>query len=406
MKKIDIKQLKQLISTKVLEDIDLNDIDLNDIDFSSCVLNNVLFSKKQSKLKLISNINFDNAKLTNVHFDNAILTNVQFDNSVLLNVDFSNALVENCSFQIDDEVLESIIQKDDKVLKPTISKVTFAKSKIDRCRFRNSIIDWSDFRYAEITNTTFENSRIDFCDFYRTHFHKINIFKKAQISNSSLNYTLFEGTIIRKENIVSGIILQENRKNYEIFLVEWKKNGPGIRKTDANNIWEPKKLEEELNEMHGHAENIYKNLNGNWISNGFFSDANWAYVKAKRKERERLRNNLSEADGLKQKLKIRPKISGNYFCDIAFGYGESISKIIRTYVALIVIFGLIIHFLESNNSIFDSFIKSLLNMVAQTNSTIDYIPFEITLLNIVQSSIGILLTGVFGFIIANRIRHQ
>lgn len=385
MKKINIQQLNQLIITKAIEDVDLTDIDLKDIDFSSCVLTNVHLSKNGGKLKLISGINFSNAKLIDV----------RFENSILLNVDFSNTLLENCSFQIYNKILE-----------PTITKVTFAESKMNKCRFRNSIINWSDFRYGEITNTTFENAKIDFCDFYRTHFHKINIFKKAQISNSSLNYTLFEGTIIRKENIVSGIILQENKDNYRKFLVEWKENGPGIRKINVKGQWEPESLEMELNEMHEHAENIYRNLNGNWVSNGFLSDANWAYVKAKKKERKRLKNKLNNANSIKTKIKIRIKIIGNYFCDIAFGYGESISKIIGTYVALIITFGLIIHFLESNNSIIVSLIKSLLNMVAQTDSKITDVPLEITILNIVQSSIGILLTGIFGFIIANRIRHQ
>lgn len=390
MKKIDIQQLKKLITNQVIEDVDLTgidfkDSDLMDIDFSSCILTNVCFSVKGDTFKIISGINFSKAKLSNV----------QFDNSILLNADFSNSFLEGCSFQIYDKILE-----------PTITKVIFAKSIMNKCRFRDSIIKWCDFRYAEITNTTFENAKIDFCDFYRTYFHKINIFKKAQIRNSSLYYTLFDGTIIRKENIMSGNILQEDKDNYRKFLVEWKENGPDIRKTDANVQWEPKSLEMELREMHEHAETIYKNLNGNWVSHGFLNDANWAYVKAKRNELKRLKINLNDAKTIKTKGKIRRKIIGNYVCDFAFGYGESISKILRTYVALVLFFGLTIHFLESNNSIFVSFIKSLLNMVAQTDNEINTIPLEITILNIIQSSIGILLTGVFGFIIANRIRHQ
>ena len=385
MKKIDIKQLSQLIKTRIIEDIDLTLIDLNGVDFSFCSLNNVHLSNDSSKFRLISNVSFKNAKLVDV----------QFENSVLLNVDFSNAILENCSFQVNK-----------KVLKPTVSKVTFAECVINKCRFRNSIINWSDFRYAEITNTTFENSNINFCDFYRTHFHKLNVFRKSQISNSSLNYTLFEGTIIRRENLVSDTILQENRDNYRVFLEEWRKNGPGIRKTNIKTLWKPENLNKELKVMHEHAENIYRNLNGNWVSNGFLSDANWAYVKAKRKERKRLINDMCESGNAKDCFKTGVKVAGNYFSDVAFGYGESISKIIRTYVALIVIFALLIHLIEFNNSIIESFKRSLFNMVAQTDDNIKKESLDIVILTIVQSSIGILLTGIFGFIIANRIRHQ
>ena len=67
-----------------------------------------------------------------------------------------------------------------------VNKVSFKKSIMRNCRFRDAIIKYCDFRYSEIINSTFENSFIEFCDFYRTQFVGNNIFYYSKISNSSI----------------------------------------------------------------------------------------------------------------------------------------------------------------------------------------------------------------------------
>lgn len=387
MKKIDSDVLERLIAQKHLEDLDLYDIDINGKDFTGCTIINVIFSKEKQKDRIISNAIFKNAKLKNVDFSDAQLQNIQFD----------NAEMDSCSFQI--------YSKDNLV--PTIKKVSFAEAIINKCRFRSSIIEWSDFRYAEIANTTFEGSNIAFCDFYRAHFSKINIFNKAIIATSSLNYTLFEGTIIRKSNIANGIILQQDENNYKKFLVEWKENGPGVRKTTAKAKWEPSDLSNELIAMPEHAENIFKSLNALWAGHGFLGDANWAYVEGRRAERKRLRNELKLTTVKpKERRAKKRKILWNYFCDCSFGYGESIFKIIRAYIFIIAIFACLLYFIVPLNSIMYSFLCSFFNMIAQTPAELKSGSIGTTILNVIQSSLGILMTGIFGFVIANKIRNQ
>lgn len=386
MKRIDADVLDRLITQKHLEDLDLYDIDIHGKDFTGCTIINVVFSKEKQKDRVISNAIFKDAKLKNVDFSDARLQNIQFDNAVM----------DSCSFQI--------YNNDN--LAPTIAKVSFAETVMNKCRFRNSIIEWSDFRYAEITNTTFEGSNIAFCDFYRAHFSKINIFSKAIIANSSLNYTLFEGTIIRKSNIANGIILQQDENSYKKFLVEWKENGPGVRKTTAKTQWEPNDLSKEIAAMPEHAENIFKSLNALWAGHGFLGDANWAYVQGRRAERKRMRNELKLTLKSKERRAIMRKILWNYFCDCSFGYGESIYKIVRAYIFIIAIFACLLYFIVPLNSIMYSFLCSFFNMIAQTPAELKTISIGTTILNVIQSSLGILMTGIFGFVIANKIRNQ
>lgn len=386
MKRIDSDVLDRLIAQKHLEDLDLYDIDINGRNFTGCTIINVVFSKEKQKDRIISNAIFKDAKLKNVDFSDARLENIEFDNAVM----------DGCSFQI---------YNNDSLL-PTIKKVSFAETKMNKCRFRNSIIEWSDFRYAEITNTTFEGSNIAFCDFYRAHFSKINIFNKSIIATSSLNYTLFEGTIIRKSNIANGVILEQDENNYKKFLVEWKENGPGVRKTTAKTKWEPNDLNNELIAMPEHAENIFKNLNALWAGNGFLGDANWAYVEGRRAERKRFKNELKVIIKSKERRAIKRKILWNYFCDYSFGYGESLFKIIRAYILIIAFFACLLYFIVPLNSIMYSFLCSFFNMIAQTPAELKSGSIGLTILNVIQSSLGILMTGIFGFVIANKIRNQ
>jgi len=386
MKQINSSILDQLIAQKHLEDVDLCNIDVNGKNFSGCNIINVIFSKEKQADRHIYNANFKNAKLKDVHFVDAKLENIQFD----------NAIMEGCSFQ----------NYKNNIVEPTIQKVSFAETIINKCRFRDTIIEWSDFRYAEITNSTFEGSNIAFCDFYRAHFSKINIFNKAIIATSSLNYTLFEGTIIRKSNIANGIILQQDESNYKKFLVEWKENGPGVRKTTAKAMWEPNNLNNELIAMPEHAENIFKNLNGLWAGNGFLGDANWAYVEGRRAERKRLKNELKLNIKSKGRRAIKRKILWNYFCDYSFGYGESIFKIVRAYILIIAFFACLLYFIIPLDSILYSFLCSFFNMIAQTPQELKSGSIGLTVLNVIQSSLGILMTGIFGFVIANKIRNQ
>lgn len=379
---MDSKELSQLILKRHIQDVDLSKIDLNGYDFSECVLKNVKFVSKDQQDRELKNINFKDAQLEYVLFDNAI--------------------IENCNFDVTNP-------DDDKTkidYNPSINKVSFRKCKLINCRFRNAKFFWSDFRYSEIKHATFENSEIEFCDFYRAFFHGIIIFKKSKISNSSLHYTYFNSTIIRKENILNGKILQQDYENYEKFLNEWHYNGPGVRQNDQGDksSWSP---EDSLEARFTDAEDIYKSLNGLWVSKGFLYDANWAYVQGRKMERKRLKAEL-KSDKIPVCLKLRklPFFIWNKFCDIFFGYGESIIKMIGTYILIVIVCACLFYVNISLESFFDAIEFSFKNMIAMTPEEIKNVSFFVDVLNVIQTTVGILMTGIFGFILGNKIRNQ
>jgi len=338
--------------------------------------------KKIIKNNEIKNFDFSNKELKDLDFSNLKLTNVLFENSKLEKCNFDNTILNSCSFK---------------------------NAELRKCRFRKAKFAWTDLRYAEIESTTFEDSKINYCDFYRTVFSKTIIFRKSRIANTSFYYTQFnDGVTIKKDNLVNSKIIQENKEKYKIFLTQWIKNGPGLRKNDQDTIsdWNIKKS---LNARWPDAEDIYKNLNGLWTSNGNLSDANWAFVKGKKMERKRLIKEIKNKEtDFSTKIKKSLTAGWNFTKDVLFGYGESIKKMMLTYVITVFLFAYI-YYASQSISITDYALAlkiSLKNMVAiSSEETLKASPF-LDFLNMVQTTIGILITGIFGFILGNKIRNQ
>jgi uncharacterized protein YjbI with pentapeptide repeats len=278
--------LSKLISQKLVRDVDLSALEIADYDFSGCVIDHVVFASEKQQNREIRNINFNGAQLTNVSFEGATLINCDFDGA-----------------------------------KTGLTRVSFKRCSLSKCRFRNTRISWSDFRYTEVNGATFEGSTVDFCDFYRAFFVGVIIFRKSKISNSSLYYTYFdEGALIRKENLIRGKILQQNKAAYKKFLVDWNTYGTGMRKNEQNRIsdWSP---EASLKSRFADAEDIYKTLNGLWTSKGFLGEANWAYVKGKLMERRRMMAELTGNQlSFSQKLKNLCLILWNSVSEIRYVY--------------------------------------------------------------------------------------
>jgi uncharacterized protein YjbI with pentapeptide repeats len=368
------EELIKVVSGKLIENCDLSELDLNGMDLSGCEINNVIFAKGNQKGREIDGLIFNNSKISNSSFE--------------------GAEIKNCDFDGSGTVLKS---------------VSFKKCVMLKCRFRKSALSWCDFRYAEINSATFEEARIDFCDFYRAFLVGVIIFRKAKISNSSLFYTYFdEGAAIRMDNIAGRKLLQQDEPAYRKFLVEWNTYGTGVRNNEQNRIsdWSP---DSSLKARFADAEDIYKTLNGLWMSKGYLADANWAYVMGRKMERKRMIADLKSGnDSPAQKLKLFMQIFWNLTSDLMFGYGESILKMIISYVVVIFIFAYFYYLIpEISLFTYDRAVEvSLKNMVAMSSDEVTGISPLVDFLNVLQTTIGILITGIFGFILGNKIRNQ
>lgn len=288
-----------------------------------------------------------------------------------------------------------------------IERTSFKGCELVHCRFRNAKISWSDFRYAEIQHGTFEDAEIEFSDFYRAFIDGVVIFSGSSFYNCSLNKTyLGECAIIRKENLKNNRILQQNKEDYRKFLVDWHTYGTGERTNDVNmkSNWSP---DAAVEARWKDAETIYKNFNALWAGKGYFGDGNWAYVQGKKMERRRMISELfNNSVRPITKLTNLWHIFTNVISDIFFGYGESMFKMIVTYILTVFFFAWL--FAENVNILeyTQALAVSLKNMAGMDSETIRGVSPLVDMLNVIQTTIGILLTGIFGFILGNKIRNQ
>ena len=364
-----LAQLKDMINRKEIAGADLSELDLSGTDFSGCVLKNIVFAEEKSG-KQLNNLDFKGATLNNVSFAGAALTKCDFDGS-----------------------------------KTTLEGVSFKNSKLDKCRFRGTRISWADFRYSEINNVTFEESHIAYCDFYRALFTGINMFGKSEISHSSV---FFENVNIRRDNLHEGRILPEDKEAYTRFLKERERFGTGGLENDQKKVssWNPDQV---IRDRFAAAANTYKALNGAWTSRGYLRDASWAYIKGQKNERRHLLIQLRSKElNFFNKLKTLGMAAENWASDFLFGYGESIGKTVRTYALLVFVFAFL--FYASPHMSLTSYTYALLlsfkNMVAMTDKSMTEINPLIDFLNIIQTTFGILIIGIFGYILGNKIRNN
>lgn len=345
-------------------------------------------------------------QLIDIDLGGQTLESVDFSGCTLVNVNFKNAILRHCSFE------EATLEKCDfdhsgKAEEPTLQSVSFKKATLTNCRFRYANITWSDFRYSRIDSATFEDSTVSFCDFYRAFFESVVLFKHSSFSNCSFFNTYFgDGANIRRENLYKGRILQQDKTNYTKFLVDWHNFGTGVRTNDQSKIsdWSPN---EAVKARWADAEDIYKTLNGLWAGKGYIADANWAYVQGRRMELRRL---IAEYGNPKltfwTKVKNTWSICTNALSDLLFGYGESMTKMILTYFVTVFLFALFFKAQVTPLEYIQALGISLKNMAGMDSDVLREVSPFVDMLNLMQTTIGILLTGIFGFILGNKIRNQ
>jgi uncharacterized protein YjbI with pentapeptide repeats len=342
----------------------IKDLDLTSFDFKQ---NNIDFSGKQ-----LEGVDFS---------DNKTLKEVKFQKSTLIDCKFERSALDTCDFTLAE------------IKGPGDAKYASVKdAKIYKTKFRNARIETCDFRYADIIDCTLQGAYLKYTDFYRTAFRGITVFQDAKIESSSLNYVSFETFCLTRDNLKenkSGASrVQENGEVYREFLAKW------IRLDNVKN--EMSIVEGGLESKYREAERIYRQLSALWEERGHNRDAEWAYVQGKRMERCRL---WFESPG--NKFKTRLKAFFNLLTDIFLGYGVSLLKVFITYLLVIAVFSLIYKSLLA----FDigTCIKMSLSFAIGERSMSSSV---IETLSLLQTGLGMLLTGFMGYVVANKVRKS
>jgi uncharacterized protein YjbI with pentapeptide repeats len=349
---------------KKLQEKTITGLDLTHFDF---IQNNVNFSDKQ-----LEGVDFsDNQTLKNVFFRKAILIDCKFERSGIDACDFTEAEIKGTG---------------------AAKYASFKDAKIYKTKFRDAVIDVCDFRYADIEDCTLQGAYLKYTDFYRTAFKGITVFQDCKIESSSLNYISFETFCFISDNLkknqAGASLVQGDEDVYKDFLGKW------VRLDNVKN--EMSVIEGGLATRYAEAERIYRQFSALWEGRGHNKDAEWAYVHGKRMERKRL---WFEEKSNTFKNKFKAAI--NLIIDIFLGYGTRLSRVATTYLLIIALFGCIYKAL-SPQDISACLTLSLGYIIGVRNPSVP----AVESLSMLQTGIGMLLTGFMGFIVANKVRKS
>jgi hypothetical protein len=299
----------------------------------------------------------------------------------------------------------------------TIRDANFSGAKLSRATFRDGDLRWCDFRYTNIEQCTFQSAYLFGCDFYRAEFIGITVFEEAHLEGVSLYLANLEGAGLRRENL-GGRILQENPSLFAEFHRQFSHLGP-------------LEVQHYLARGYLEAAGIYRALVGAWTARGLLRDASWAYVRLKRMETLTYSPRRSwliyapvvhgESSGSQTFLsksglaaRYLPLYLVNLFVDAVCGFGESLWRVIVSFLVLLLGGALFYQIsqsvIDASGSVVGSFSENLLfslgNLVSVSFDNLQPADRLARFMLAAQSLLGIMLVGLFGFILGNKIRHS
>ena len=350
----------------ILEAADLSDADLSGADFSDIVAGQVRFAGA-----MLEDARFGQAAMRFADLSGALLDGTDFASADLWGADFTGADADDTVFRnarLDEAKLVDANLTHADFAGASLAKATLAGSRLQGANFSGAKLDGADLSGADLSDTDLVRLNLATCRL-----------RHARFSGAWLN-----GTRMSVEQL-GGAVGEEVAGDFE------------------------------------GAQASYLALEQNWKSIGSHDAASWAYKRGRRMGRfhagrqARAAWNGRDGAGL---LRHGYRWTADRFVEWLCDYGESLSRIARAFALLIVVFaglygltgGLII--LEGPEAgptynPLDLMSYSALNMMTANPPEIGLKPTgRVTNLLVgLEGAVGIILMGLYGFVLGNRLRR-
>ena len=426
----DTAELKTLIDQcrkdgTTLKNLDLSGVELKNIDMNLLKIEDVVFNSYDVTRS-------DYKEIFNVSFKGTVLTRVCFAQCSFLRCNFDKYIPTKKELEKQNKIIGTYEER-----KTIISEADFFLTRWESCRFRRTDIETADFRYSEFNNCSMGGCRVKLGDFYMAAFRGTTDFTDSVFSCCSITNAIFENDLIRMKGIDK--LVQECYEDYSEVIIghpKWYKQNP-CGDFSYKNEGEDKGNTVKSKAYIRHESSVmYAQLSGMYASKGFFKDSNLAYEKAKCNEawakyyeviyehiklvaniRETFkkwftRNDIEPNDKKDNTYRVSyGKVVKNIFSLINFlvswvlGFGYKLTNVVLCIVALVVGYAFIYHErLKDKIDWYDELAHSLNNTIGLYEKFCSVI--QSSWLSSIQTTIGILLIGFAGFVLANRVRNN
>ncbi len=288
----------------------------------------------------------------------------------------------------------------------TFEECDFEMCELVDCKFQDCRIIDCDFRYARFVTSSFARATISRSDLYRTVFEIGNIFEGAELTDVSLHLAELHGSDLRWSNFVGPLMAETPT------LARMLQEHPEKQRGE---------LEDQLARAIYDAIDTYRRLAGMWNGLGLYSDEARAYRYAKRLELKAasiaLRRHSSEvplspASGQPSRRRALQIVVGHSIANALCGFGESLGRItlwilgvVLATGALFSIFNGVQHDNSSKASVAESFTYAVKNLVGGTATGL-HLRTNWQLVGAAETIVALVLIGLFGFVLGNKLRRS
>lgn len=417
-----VDELKRIIEQcrgkhKTLANLNLSKLELKNIDMSCLVIKNVVFNVfdvEKPAYKSVYNVSFKGSRLNKVSFAQCKLVRCNFDK-------WEPVLKE------EGKLLSVVDLNKVQDQKTCMEEVDFFLCQFELCRFRRTNIRIADFRYSQFSDCSMGGSRIELGDFYMAAFRGTTNFTDCMWTYCSITNATFENHCLRMKEL--GRLAQECYEEYSGYIIgydTWHKQNPCADFSHQNEAEDKGRILGSKSYICREASEVYALLSGFYAGKGLFRDSNIAYERAKRNEalsqyyvlKEEVMNGVNRLLGRDSGTGKGEVKSGTEVYRIGksmvsllsfipcwvFGFGYKLMNVLICFVVLVLVFGYVFHVKNNEREEwYDELGYSLNNSMGPLSEFMDVVGCWLSSL---QTTIGLLLVGFAGFIIANRIRNN
>ncbi|WP_245516755.1 pentapeptide repeat-containing protein [Methylobacterium segetis] len=383
-----------------LQNATVEEADLSGANLARASLTGVLGRSASFDEALIEEADFGNADLSGACFTAVAGGQANFAQSMLEDANFSNAAMRFA-----------------KLPGALLDGANFSGADLWGATFVGSDADYTTFRGARLDEVDLSDTNLTFANFEEASLAKARLagsrLRGANFTGAKLDGADLSGADLSDTSLVR-LNLSTCKLRHARFAGAWI-NGTRFRIEQLGGA-----VGEEIAGEYEAAQASYLAVEQNLKSIGSHDEASWAYKRGRRMGRHQAgRNALAAWRDRDPKSLARHgyRWAADRFVEWLCDYGESLSRIVRAFALLILVFGafygvtggLIPEGSEGHptRNVVDLVSYSALNMMTANPPEIGIKPVgRVTNLLVgTQGAVGIILMGLFGFVLGNRLRR-
>lgn len=373
-----------------LSEANLSDADLSDISAGGCVLRGARLEGANLHNADLVGANLSAAHAGEANFSGALLEDARMNGAQLRFADFSDATLDGAEMSDAD-----------------LWGAKFRSAAADRVQFRSARLDESSLTEADFSGA----------DFFQATLRRADL-SMARLQNANFREATLDGANLAGANLKGALLPNLSLTSCDLTRVSFA--GAWLERTRMRAHQLGGQVgEEAAGDLQG-AVDSYIVLERNFLSLGNSEDASWAYLR-----RRQVGRRLHGRDAQKQ-LKAKNWSSGArsaalWISDVAAewlcNYGESLYRVARAFVTILLVFA-VVYWLTGSLRLREGFsgaprwdpinylLFSLDSMTTVGTSEVALRPKgELgILLSSLQTVLGTVLLGLFGFVLGARIR--